>query len=769
MGKTRVFALAKELGLESKALLAVLETVAGVKATAASSLEDETVEKVREHVREVAERARAEQQAKAAAAAAAAPRQAVAAVEGLDFFDDVLAEATKAEAAQRAQAEAARAEAAKAAPPPPKAAEPAPVAAEAPKPRPRPRPRPRREAESEAPPAPDVAAAEARTRAAHEGREERPEADEDTEMRELERELHRLEREEHTRKGLIALEDLTPEEREAERRRGAAELARPLPERAKRPTGERPPTAIDTPIVVTVLGHVDHGKTTLLDAIRSTQVTATEHGGITQHIGASEVEVGGRRFVFLDTPGHAAFTAMRARGAMVTDVAVLVVAADDGVMPQTVEAISHVKAAGVPILVALNKIDLPNANKDLVLQGLAQHELVPEAWGGDTVIVEVSALRGDGLNDLLEMIDLVANTHLAGRLWADPEAPLAGVVVESKLDSSRGPVATILVRNGSMKVGDTIVCGTAYGRVKRMADWQDRTLREVEPGRPVQVVGLSEVPDAGEIVEQASSLKAGRQLAQERQTAEREDRMEVRRGIALSEIFRQLQDSAVKQLNLVVKADVWGSVQAVSQSLLQLNDELDEVTVNVVHSGVGEVSESDVLLAVASEGIVIGFHVGADAMARQTAEAEHVELRFYTVIYECIEDVREAMYGELEPVFEEIVLGRAEVRMLFRISRLGVIAGCMVTEGYLERGAPMRVLREGEVVFEGTMDSLRHIKDDVRRVEAGTECGVSNRGFRAWQEGDIIECRGVVEVPRERRPSGDASSRSEAMRVSGSS
>ena len=763
MAKIRVFALAKELGLESKALVAVLEEVTGATATAASSLEDETANQVREHVRQMAERARVEQQAKAAAAAAAAPRRAIAAVAGPDFLDDVLAEATKAEAAQRAQAAAAKAAAA------PQPAEAAPVVGEQPKPRPRPRPRPRREAEPEVGPPPEVEGAEpARPRLEREEREERPEADEEVEMRELERELQRLEREDRRRKGLIALEELTPEEREAERRRGADELAKPLPERAKRPVGERPPNAIDTPIVVTVLGHVDHGKTTLLDAIRNTQVTATEHGGITQHIGASEVEVGGRRFVLLDTPGHAAFTAMRARGAMVTDIAVLVVAADDGVMPQTVEAISHVKAAGVPIVVALTKMDLPNANKDFVLQGLAQHELVPEAWGGDTVIVELSAVRGEGLGELLEMVDLVAHTRLAGRLWADPEAPLVGVVVESKLDSSRGPVATMIVRNGSLTVADSIVCGTAYGRVKRMADWQGRPLREVEAGRPVEVVGLSEVPEAGEIVEKASSLKAARQLAEERQVAEREDRLEARRGILLSEIFRQLQDGTFKQLNLVVKADVWGSVQAVSQSLRQLNEELDEVTVNIVHSGVGEISESDVLLAVASDGLVIGFHVEADAMARQTADAEHVELRFYNVIYECIEDVREAMYGELEPVFEEIVLGRAQVRTLFRISRIGVVAGCMVTEGYLERGAPMRALREGEVVFEGTMDSLRHIKDDVRRVDAGTECGVSNRSFRGWQEGDIIECRGLVEVPRERRPSGDPSSRSEAMRVSGS-
>jgi len=403
-------------------------------------------------------------------------------------------------------------------------------------------------------------------------------------------------------------------ELEVELEEEAAEV-KPLPEIARRPSGERPENAIDVPPVVAVLGHVDHGKTTLLDAIRDTDVVSVESGGITQHIGASEIQVGDKSIVFIDTPGHQAFTAMRARGGQVADIVVLVVAADDGLMPQTIEAIGHAHAADVPIIVAINKVDLPGANPDQVKQQLLEHTLVPEDWGGDTITVPISALKKDNLDELLEMILLVAEVQ---ELWADPEAEFAGVVVEAGMDESRGPVATALVRNGEISVGDVLVCGTAHGRVRRLNDWRGKSVRRMGPGHPVEVIGLSDVPEAGDIM-----------------------------------------------LNLVLKADVWGSVQALEQSLKQLDKQLEEVEINIVHTGVGDLAESDVLLAVASDAILIGFHVGVSPAALRLAEDEHVETRLYDVIYEALEDIQAAMMGMLEPVYEERTVGHAQVRQLF--------------------------------------------------------------------------------------------------------
>lgn len=764
MPKTRVFALAKELNLESKALIALLNEM-GVKGlTPASVLEDELVAKAREGVRQHARIAASRTDAERAVAAPA--RLAPGAL--------ALAQATRA-AAQVAEVpapsavtvaeevttpvEAVEPLVAEETEPAPSAAAPA-VVEEVPPAKPaRPKPeKPKRRKPKEEPTAeeevapvlPPTEREAARTREAVRRRELEAELaeNEDEELRRLEEELARLEREEKLGAGLIALEELTPEEREQERRRGRGDLVKPIPERARRPTGPRTPTAVSVPPVVCVLGHVDHGKTTLLDALRQTNVTASEFGGITQHIGASEVELDGRRIVFLDTPGHAAFTAMRARGALITDIAVLVVAADDGVMPQTVEAINHARSAGVPIIVALNKMDIPGANPDRVKQQLAEQGLVPEDWGGNTVVVPVSALKKQGLDDLMEMIFLVAEAEL-GDLWGDPAAPFAGVVVEAELDASRGPLATILVRNGSLKVGDIVICGPAYGRVRRINDWRGRPVTgEVGPGRPVQIVGLSAVPESGDIIEKASSLKVAREIAAEREEAMRNDRLATTTRSTLGELLRQFQEGGRKELNIVLKTDVWGSLQAMRQALYELNEELEEVEVNIIHEAVGEISESDVLLAMAANALVLGFHVDADPQARAMAESEGVDIRTFRVIYEAIDEIRAAMHGMLEPIYEDRVLGRAEVLQTFRISRVGVVAGCLVTEGRVERGAEMRVLREGEVVYEGRIESLRHLTEDVEAVEAGTECGIATTEYRGWKIGDVIECHRQVEIPR---------------------
>jgi translation initiation factor IF-2 len=757
--KTRVFALAKELHLESKAVVALLAEMGLSGLTPASVVDDDVAAKAREAVRQHAEAAASRTDAERAvsaparvapgalALAQATSRAAVRTLEApaqADFLEDL------------APAAAAPAAAAVAEPPTPTA-----VAEERPARRParakpeRPKRRKGKEEEEAAPEEtgePSVQLSEreaARVREAEKRRELEAELaeGEDEELRRLEEELLRLERDEQRGAGLIALEQLTPEEREEERRRGKGDLVKPIPVRAKRPTGERTETAVDVPPVVCVLGHVDHGKTTLLDALRETNVTDTEFGGITQHIGASEVEHNGRKIVFLDTPGHAAFTAMRARGALITDIAILVVAADDGVMPQTIEAINHARSAGVPIIVAMNKMDVPGANPDRLKQQLGEQGLVPEDWGGDTVIVPVSALKREGLSELMDMVFLVAEAEL-GDLWGDPAAPFAGVVVEAELDASRGPVATVLVRNGSLSVGDVVICGPAYGRVRRLNDWRGKMIREaVGPGRPVQVIGLSDVPESGEVVEQASSQKVARDLAAERQEAIRDDRLATGRS-TLSELFRQFQEGAAKELNIVLKADVWGSLQAMRQALYELNEELEEVDVNIIHDAVGEISESDVLLAVASNALVLGFHVEADGQARAMAENEGVDIRTFNVIYEAIDEIRAAMHGMLEPIYEDRLLGRAEVLQTFRISRVGVVAGCLVTEGHVERGAEMRVYRDDEVVYEGRLDSLKHVADEVSRVEVGMECGIASPDYRGWKIGDLVECHKEVEIPR---------------------
>ncbi len=742
MPKTRVFALAKELRLESNALITLLKELGVGGVTPASVLDDETATLARTRVQKHAEAAT--RRAEADRPAAVRSRVAPGAV--------ALAEATT-----RAAAEAPKTAAA-AQPPAETAAKPKPKRA---------KPRKRREVE-EAPglesTEPQELSEEELDRLREAEREREREAElaegEEEELRQLERDLESLERDEDRRAGSIGLERLTPEEREEERRRGRDDLVKPIPERAKRPTGERTAAAVDVPPVVCVLGHVDHGKTTLLDALRETDVTASEHGGITQHIGASEIDVGGRRIVFLDTPGHAAFTAMRARGALVTDIAVVVVAADDGIMPQTVEAINHARAAEVPIIVAINKIDLASANMDRTKQNLAEHDLAPEDWGGSTVVVPVSALQREGLEDLCEMIFLVSEAEL-GDLWGDPEAAFAGVVVEAKLDASRGPVATVLVRNGSLKTGDAVICGAAYGRVRGLTDWRGKGLKSVGPGRPVEIVGLSDVPEAGEIAELASSMKAARQIAAERQDAIRQDRLAPPSGAGLAELFRQFQEGQRKQLPIVLKADVWGSLQAVRQALYELNDELEEVVVAIVHDAVGEVSESDVLLAKASGAVVLGFHVGADSNAETLADNEDVEVRLYTVIYEALQEMRALMHGLLEPIYEDVTIGQAEVLDTFRIARFGTVAGCVVTEGRIEAGADLRLLRDDELIREGRIDSLRHLTEDVDSVEAGTECGIATTGFRGWKVGDVIEAHHQVEIPR-KLPAPTAASRAPA-------
>ncbi len=520
-----------------------------------------------------------------------------------------------------------------------------------------------------------------------------------------------------------------------------------LPEEARRPSGDRPEHAIDVPPVVSVLGHVDHGKTTLLDALRETDVVSTEAGGITQHIGASEIQLAdGNSIVFVDTPGHAAFTAMRARGGQVADIVVLVVAADDGVMPQTAEAIGHARAAEVPIIVAINKIDMPGADVDRTKQQLLEHELVAEDFGGDTIMVPVSALKKEGLDDLLEMILLLAEVQ---ELWADPEAPFTGVVVEAGRDDSRGPVATVLVRNGEIKVGDVVMCGTGHGRVRRLNDWRGKSVKRMGPGHPVEVIGLSEVPEAGEIMTVAENVKAAREITAGREEELREAGLEASGRASLKDLYRELGELVVKDLNLVLKADVSGSVQVMESQLRALDRQLEEVDINIIHSGVGEVNESDVLLAVASNAIILGFHVGVTEAAERTAEAEHVEIRTYDIIYEALDDIQRAMLGMLEPIYEEQLIGRGRVLQIFRISRVGVVAGCVITDGYAQRGARMVVTRgRDEVVFEGTLDSLRRFDDEARRVEAPNECGISTPDFRGWEEDDRIEFFAEVEVPR---------------------
>nr|WP_307999685.1 translation initiation factor IF-2 [uncultured Merdimonas sp.] len=498
------------------------------------------------------------------------------------------------------------------------------------------------------------------------------------------------------------------------------------------------------PPVVCVMGHVDHGKTSLLDAIRHTNVIDKEAGGITQHIGAYVVDVNGEKITFLDTPGHEAFTAMRMRGASSTDIAILVVAADDGVMPQTVEAINHAKAAGVEIVVAVNKIDKPSANVDRVKQELAEYELIPEDWGGSTIFVPVSAKTGEGLEELMEMIVLTAEVM---ELKANPDRRARGLVLEAELDKGRGSVATVLVQKGTLHVGDAIAAGSAHGKVRAMMDDKGRRVKEAGPSMPVEILGLNDVPNAGEVFVCCANDKEARHFADTFISQGKVKLLEETKSkLSLDDLFTQIQEGNLKELGIVVKADVQGSVEALKQSLLKLSN--DEVVVKIIHGGVGAINESDVSLASASNAIIIGFNVRPDATAKETAEREGVDIRLYRVIYNAIEDVEAAMKGMLDPVFEEKVLGHAEVRQLFKASGVGTIAGSYVLDGTFERDCSARILRDGVVVYEGSLASLKRFKDDVKEVRAGYECGFVFNNFNDVKEGDQVEAFKMVEIPR---------------------
>jgi translation initiation factor IF-2 len=501
------------------------------------------------------------------------------------------------------------------------------------------------------------------------------------------------------------------------------------------------------PPVITVMGHVDHGKTTLLDRIRNANVVAGEAGGITQHIGAYQVDQHGRKITFLDTPGHAAFTKMRARGAQVTDIVVLMVAADDGVMPQTIEAINHAKAAEVPIVVALNKIDKENADPQRVLAQLAEHELVPEAWGGDTIVVEMAAAQNIGVDEMLEQLLVVAELE---ELTANPTGRAKGVVLEANLDVGRGPVATILVDKGELKVGDPIVAGAAWGRVRAMIDDKGQQVKSAGPSTPVQVLGLQSVPNAGDEFRSSADEKTARTVAEAREQRQRLKNQRgdarVQRGVKLEDIFSQIQSGEVATLNLVIKADVQGSLEAVTESLRRL--ERDEVKLAFVHRAVGGITENDISLAATTNATLIGFNVRPDRKARDLAETEGVEIRTYEIIYKLLEDIERAMVGMLAPEFEEVVTGEAEVREVFRVPRVGAIAGCYVRSGTISRGSKVRFLRDGTIIWKGSIQSLRRFKEDAREVREGFECGVGLSDFQDLKPGDLIETFDEREIAR---------------------
>ncbi|MDG4655941.1 translation initiation factor IF-2 [Ectobacillus antri] len=499
---------------------------------------------------------------------------------------------------------------------------------------------------------------------------------------------------------------------------------------------ERPP-------VVTIMGHVDHGKTTLLDSIRNSKVTAGEAGGITQHIGAYQVEVNDKKITFLDTPGHAAFTTMRARGAQVTDITILVVAADDGVMPQTVEAINHAKAAEVPIIVAVNKMDKPTANPDRVMQELTEYGLVSEAWGGDTIFVPISALTGEGIDNLLEMILLVSEVE---EYKANENRLALGTVIEAQLDKGKGPVATLLVQNGTMRIGDPIVVGTAYGRVRAMVNDQGRRVKEAGPSTPVEITGLNDVPQAGDRFMIFADEKRARQVGETRAQRMIVEQRGDKAKLSLEDLFQQIQQGDVKEINLIVKADVQGSVEALAASLQKI--EVEGVKVKIIHTGAGAITESDIILASASNAIVIGFNVRPDVNAKRTAEAENVDIRLHRIIYNVIEEIESAMKGMLDPEFEEKIIGQAEVRQVFKVSKVGTIAGSYVIDGKITRDSSVRVIRDGIVVFEGKLDTLKRFKDDVKEVAQNYECGITVEKFNDIKEGDIIEAYVMEEIER---------------------
>lgn len=506
---------------------------------------------------------------------------------------------------------------------------------------------------------------------------------------------------------------------------------------------DRPEDLKPRPPIVTIMGHVDHGKTSLLDAIRETNVIATEAGGITQHIGAYTVNIGGRKIAFLDTPGHEAFTAMRARGASVTDIAILVVAADDGVMPQTIEAINHAKAANVSIIVAINKIDKPGANPDRVMQELTEYGLVSEDWGGDTIMVPVSAKKKIGIDNLLEMVILVADVL---ELKANPNKKAKGTVIEAKIDKGRGPIASILVQEGTLNVGDAFVVGNTSGRIRAMVDDKGKRLKKATPSTPVEIIGLSEVPDAGDIFIVMDDEKDARQIAERRKDKQKQAQQQSAQMISLDDLFNQIQEGKMKELDIIVKADVQGSVEAVKQSLVKLSN--DEVKVRTIHGGVGAITETDVMLAAASNAIIIGFNVRPQNAAVELAEKNKVDIRLYRIIYKAIEDIEAAMKGMLEPEYKEVVQGHAEVRTLFKVSSIGTIAGCMVTDGKITRNSSVRLVRNGIVVHEGELASLKRFKDDVKEVNAGYECGLNLEKYNDVKEGDIIESYIIEAIPR---------------------
>jgi len=500
---------------------------------------------------------------------------------------------------------------------------------------------------------------------------------------------------------------------------------------------------VERPPVVTVMGHVDHGKTSLLDAIRNAHVTEGEAGGITQHIGAYTVRINSKTISFIDTPGHEAFTSMRARGAQVTDIAVLVVAADDGVMPQTVEAINHAKAAGVPIIVAINKIDKRDSNPDRIKQELSEHGLIVEEWGGDTIAVPVSALKKEGISELLEMILLVAEMR---ELKANPNRLAKGTIIEAQLDKGRGPVATVLVQNGTLRIGDPIVAGTVYGKVRAMMDDKGNRIKETGPSTPVEVLGFNEVPEAGDVMYAVEDEKLARQVSEERKEKMRSQQIKATSKASLDDLFNQLKEGEIKDLNIIIKADVQGSVEAVRQALEKLSN--DQVRIRVIHGGVGAVSESDVILASASNAIIIGFNVRPSTNSIELAEKEGIDIRTYRVIYNAIEDIEAAMKGLLDPEYKEVVIGHASVRTIFKISGTGTIAGSYVTDGKIVRNAGIRLVRDGTVVYEGKMASLKRFKDDVREVTSNYECGIMLENYNDIKEGDVLEAFVMEEIKR---------------------
>ncbi|UXU76998.1 translation initiation factor IF-2 [Mammaliicoccus sciuri] len=500
---------------------------------------------------------------------------------------------------------------------------------------------------------------------------------------------------------------------------------------------------IERPSVVTIMGHVDHGKTTLLDSIRNTRVTAGEAGGITQHIGAYQIVNNDKKITFLDTPGHAAFTTMRARGAQVTDITILVVAADDGVMPQTIEAINHAKAAEVPIIVAVNKVDKPTANPDRVMQELGEYGLYPEDWGGDTIFVQLSAIQGDGIDDLLEMIGLVSEVE---ELKANPDRAAVGTVIEAELDKSRGPAASLLVQNGTLEVGDSLVVGNTYGRVRAMVNDLGKRIKTAGPSTPVEITGLHDVPQAGDRFVVFKNEKQARQIGEKRQQENILKQRQDSKSVSLDNLFEQMKQGEMKDLNIIIKGDVQGSVEALAASLMKID--VEGVNVRIIHTAVGAINASDVTLAAASNGIIIGFNVRPDAGAKRAAEEENVDMRLHRIIYKVIEEIESAMKGLLDPEYEEQVIGQAEVRQTFKVSKVGTIAGSYVTDGKITRDASVRIIRDGIVIFEGELDTLKRFKDDAKEVAAGYECGITIEKFNDIKEGDIFEAFKMVEIER---------------------